>query len=37
MDGTVGTASADAIINSTAIQANTQVDVTAHTITISKG
>jgi hypothetical protein len=37
MDGSVGTSAADAIINSTAIQAGTQVDVTSHTLTISKG
>jgi hypothetical protein len=37
MDGSVGTSSADAIINSTAIQAGTQVDVTSHTLTVSKG
>jgi hypothetical protein len=37
MDGTVGTSAADAIINSTAIQAGTQVDVTSHTFTVSKG
>jgi hypothetical protein len=37
MDGSVGTSSADAIINSTSIQAGTQVDVTSHTLTVSKG
>lgn len=37
MDGTVGTASADAIINSTAISSGAQVDCTAMTFTVSKG
>jgi hypothetical protein len=37
MDGTVGTASADAIINATAISAGAQVDCTAMTFSVSKG
>ena len=37
MDGTVGTADADCIIDSTSISAGVTVAVTAHTITESKG
>jgi hypothetical protein len=37
MDGTVGVASADAIINSTAISIGAQVDCTALTLQVSKG
>lgn len=37
MDGTVGTSSADAIINSVAISSGAQVDCTAMTFTVSKG
>jgi hypothetical protein len=37
MDGTVGTASTDAIINTTAISSGGQVDCTAMTFTVSKG
>ena len=36
LDGSVGTASADMIINSTAIQAGAQTDVTAWTHTVPK-
>ena len=37
MDGSVGTASADAILNSTAISIGAQIDCTAFTFTVSKG
>ena len=37
MDGTVGTAGTDAIINSTAISSGAQVDCTAFTLQVSKG
>lgn len=37
MDGSVGTATSDAIINSAAIQIHAQVDCTALTYTASKG
>lgn len=36
-DGTVGTSSADLVLNSTAIQSGAQVTVTALTLTLSKG
>jgi hypothetical protein len=37
MDGSVGTSSADLVINSTAIQSGAQVDVTSFSLTVSKG
>ena len=37
MDGTVGTATSDAIINSVAISIGAQVDCTAFTFSVSKG
>jgi hypothetical protein len=37
MDGSVGTSSADLVLNSTAIQSGAQVDVTSFSLTVSKG
>jgi hypothetical protein len=37
MDGSVGTSSADLVLNSTAIQSGAQVDVTSFAVTVSKG
>ena len=37
MDGSVGTASADLILNSVAIQIGAQIDVTSLILTVSKG
>jgi hypothetical protein len=37
MDGSVGTSSADLVLNSTAIQSGAQVDVTSFALTVSKG
>jgi len=37
MDGTVGTATSDLVLDSTAIQINADVNVTSYTIQVSKG